>query len=104
MNSFEQPTAPTGVLLHPVVRRRGRRGRMKRGWSASRTKEPKPCAKAERQSKLTESEFLEWLRELAADPKWKNPTPWDEHTFRVGVQIALKRVSPPNSDSATQNR
>jgi hypothetical protein len=59
----------------------------------------KTPAKAAPQPKLTESEFLDWLRELAADPKWKQPTPWDEHTFRVGVQIALKRVSPPNEKS-----
>lgn len=47
-----------------------------------------------RNSKLTESEFVEWLRELADDPKWKkHPSPWDEHTFRVGVQMLLKRVA-----------
>lgn len=43
---------------------------------------------------FTESEFVEWVRSLASDPKWRNPTPWDEHTFRVGVMMELKRVMP----------
>lgn len=56
---------------------------------------------------LTESEFVAWLRELAEDPKWKTPTPWDEHTFRVGVQLELRRVKSQNtevSDGALSGR
>ena len=95
---IKSPATPNTGSLERVVRRRGRRGRMKRGWRKLGEVSALPTlrVKAEPQSKLTESEFVEWLRELAADPKWKRPTQWDEHTFRVGVQIALKRVSPPN--------
>jgi hypothetical protein len=79
---------------------------MKPGWPFKQPQVAKTPAKAAPQLELTESEFMEWLRELAADPKWKHPTPWDEHTFRVGVQIALKGVSPPNDQAhapATKN-
>ncbi len=45
----------------------------------------------------TESEFVAWVRELASDPKWRHPTPWDEHTFRVGVMNELRHVQSPNA-------
>lgn len=64
-----------------------RRASMRNPWPA-RTRPP---------FTLTEEEFVAWLRELAEDPKWKAPTPWDEHTFRVGVQLELRRVKSPNT-------
>lgn len=77
--------------LNVLVRRRRMRRRV-----VTRVATVKP-----RQSRiyhLTESEFVSWLRDLAADPKWKNPTPWDEHTFRVGVLTELRHVRSPNSE------
>lgn len=91
---------PIGGSLHPVVRRRGRRGRMKRGWGQVRTPQtPKPPA-ARKVSAITEHEFVEAVREWSAEPKWKNPTQWDEHTFRVGVQLTLRRVTPNDQAQA----
>ena len=29
--------------------------------------------------------------------QWANDTRWDDHQFRVGVQIALKRLREPNA-------
>ncbi len=69
---------------------------MKCGSPNTAPKAQKLPSKSEARPKITVTEFMEWLQELAADPKWKNPTAWDEHTFRVGVQMVLKRVTPPN--------
>lgn len=42
---------------------------------------------------VSPEDFIAWLRELSADPKWKGrPTEWDDHQFRVSVQRELRRV------------
>ncbi len=89
-------TTPDGNprSLERLVRRR----RIRRSFRAHAA--PRPQKPDLRRTKYvtTESEFVAWLRELASDPKWKNPTPWDEHTFRVGVMNELLRhVQSPNA-------
>ena len=87
MNSTTIPApTPPAPAAGSGRRRRGKRMRLARvrnPWTAG-LRPPYT---------LTELEFVAWLRELTEDRKWKAPTAWDEHTFRVGVQMELRRVN-----------
>lgn len=93
------PSANAGSMKLLVRRRRMRR-------SFRKHTAPRPHKPDLRRTKYvtTESEFVAWVRELASDPKWRHPTPWDEHTFRVGVMNELRHVQSPNSEVSDRSR